>query len=328
MKIGRGLSRRCSNCAASEKQPRVQIGKDGLCEECREYISEFWTDYDTERYLVCRMLINEQLVEFREYMAKRGKVVLLFSGGKDSTYLLHWLREKHPNVEVICLMVDNGFLPEVAVETGVRVTKKLGADFILLRRGELFREVIRESFIEAVKKGEGCSQVVDFADGETIHEIGYQYCQKIGANAISAVSKKQLEQIFKTDYFMGSKAVTSPYDVDVLFPYAFLDLSEEYIKEKCVQLKLMSKRSADPLSTNSALITLMAVVDVCNLGYSSFEPEFCSMIREGKADYRTWCNVFSLIEHCAKTGFLVKDEVKDICTRLDLNPKTLNIGWL
>ena len=53
-----------------------------------------------------------------------------------------------------------------------------------------------------------------------------------------------------------------------------------------------------------------ALVDVHQLGYSSFEVEFCRMIREGKADLTHWRNVFELLEYTSRTGMFVRPPVE------------------
>jgi hypothetical protein len=51
----------------------------------------------------------------------------------------------------------------------------------------------------------------------------------------------------------------------------------------------------------------MSVVDILNNGYCSFEPEFAQLVREGKADRKTWLHIFELLEFATRRGLLAKD---------------------
>ena len=53
----------------------------------------------------------------------------------------------------------------------------------------------------------------------------------------------------------------------------------------------------------------MIVADYLRLGYASFEPEFASMVRAGKADRTFWRNVFEMLEYSARTGWLLGGEI-------------------
>ena len=104
----------------------------------------------------------------------------------------------------------------------------------------------------------------------------------------------------------------------MLFPLTWWNISETEIRE--LAKKLLNVRSASPLSTNSILIPLMLIADMKNLGYSSFEPEFAQLIREGKADRNTWLNQFELFKWLTVNGFLEKT-FRDGLKTLDLNPE-------
>jgi len=72
---------------------------------------------------------------------------------------------------------------------------------------------------------------------------------------------------------------------------------------------------------------LLGVVDVHRLGYSSFEPEFCRMIRDGKADRVAWQRTFELLEHSARTGLFVRGIVEALLARLDLTAADVGIKF-
>jgi hypothetical protein len=265
-------------------------------------------------------------------------VLILLSGGKDSAYLMHYITLCHPNLRILGLQVDNGFLPDQSRRNAEYVTSKFGHDLLTLRPA-VFKESLRQAALEAVHSG--AYETMDFADGTIIHNLAYTMAaeRKIPV-VLSGVSCAQVEEIFQMkDYILpwqqwpgvhGKCWDPTKYDrkdiPKVMFPFWLWNLSEQYIIDYVEKNRLMPTGS--PLQTNSRLITLMGVIDVCNHGASSFEKEFCRMIRQGKASRSTWEPIFTLLEHCGRTGFLIKNEVAGIVEQLDLDPVDLNIGWL
>ena len=70
--------------------------------------------------------------------------------------------------------------------------------------------------------------------------------------------------------------------------------------------------------TNNELIPVIGLIDVAKFGYSTFEPEFAQMIREGKTERRYWLNVFEMLEYSAKTGRFISSTVDQTLAKLGL----------
>jgi hypothetical protein len=92
-----------------------------------------------------------------------------------------------------------------------------------------------------------------------------------------------------------------------VFPLAVWRTGEQEIRAEVRRRGLVLPGHDSPLATNSDLVLPMSVVDVLNLGYCSFEPEFAQLAREGKTDRRLWRGVFESLEHGVRTGRLVAD---------------------
>lgn len=119
-------------------------------------------------------------------------------------------------------------------------------------------------------------------------------------------------------------------DLDVprlVFPLYAWDLEEEQIKRQVVEWGLIADRNQSPIVTNHRLIPLLGVVDVHRLGYSSFEPEFCRMIREGKAEREHWQHTFEFLEHTSRTGLFVKPLVLDLLAELGLTVDDVGVRF-
>mgnify|MGYP007013250707 CR=1 FL=1 len=70
---------------------------------------------------------------------------------------------------------------------------------------------------------------------------------------------------------------------------------------------------------------MMALVDMAKYGYSSFEPEFSQMVREGKADPHFWRPVFEMSEYATKTGHFVSKSVDNMLVRLNLRREDVGL---
>ena len=132
---------RCKECLLSAAYPGVTLGEDGVCSVCRNY----------KRYAAQALEFFRPLQEFEELMkragaSKRGAhdCMLLYSGGKDSTYVLYKLLDK--GLKVLTFTFDNGFISRAAFENIERVTRQFGVEHVTLsadRMDEVFAESLK-----------------------------------------------------------------------------------------------------------------------------------------------------------------------------------------
>jgi len=106
--------------------PGVKINKGNLCQECVGFKNEI-----SSVRIDKRVLVKETEKKF--LLAKRNKniydVLVMFSGGKDSAYLLHLLKNKY-NLRVLAFCVVAPFLNSKQLDNITEITKKLGVDLI------------------------------------------------------------------------------------------------------------------------------------------------------------------------------------------------------
>ena len=122
------------------------------------------------------------------------------------------------------------------------------------------------------------------------------------------------------------RAVAEFSQFSAAFERFFLNqLSPQARKDTLVVLTADHGQIHTPLVTNHTLIPLLGVVDVWNQGYSSYEPEFAQMIREGRAERGHWRNVFEMVEYAARSGRFVRRAVSDGLARLDLRPADVGL---
>lgn len=349
------LTERCSKCAISALHTPL-VG--GVCSTCRnESVSGESIEREDKPEIV-----GQLEDELRTHQGKGSgcfDALLPVSGGKDSAYLLCKLRTEFPELRVLGVTVDTGFLSPTAVENTLYLVGQFNVDHIFFKPDpNLFITGFRYALTHLGSKG--CYGNVDRFDGDLVHDIARHIAaaHKIPL-ILSGVSRKQVEIIFGIHQFemprerelvarqdtgglllsqmyekQDLKHWWNPehYDIDdiarVVFPLYAWNFSEDEIRQKVISLGLIRAGKDSPLVTNNLLLPLMGFVDVASLGYSSFEGEFADMIREGKADYTQWRNIFEMTEYSAKTGWLVRKEVLAMLEKLALAPEDVGLNAL
>ncbi|MBV8381758.1 MAG: hypothetical protein JOZ63_04080 [Planctomycetaceae bacterium] len=305
-------SRRCQRCILSERHgPLI----DGLCAECREQeppksvgapaAPPAVTPETRERFdRVIRSYIN----------GNRYHGLLLLSGGKDSAYILSRMKAEYPDLRLLCATVNNGFMSPVAMSSATRVVEKLKTDLIVSNDCiDEFAKVLRKAFLEL--NGRGSYGVVDFADGDLIFRIGQRIAEGMGIPlVIGGLSWVQVQRILGKDDF----EIVQDSAPHLVFPLAVWRTNEQEIRRFVRSADLLPKGSDSPIVSNNALIMTMSAVDVMNLGYCSFEPEFAQLVREGKTDRSTWLHIFELLEFATRKGAFDR-EITRTLARLDLS---------
>lgn len=119
--------KRCARCVLPASFPGISFGADGTCSVCREF-EERAAQVGVAAHL--RGALHDVIEQARSRSAGHDAVVA-FSGGKDSSYLLHLLKTKL-GLRPLAVTFDNGFLSE-ATSTNMRnVTSALGVEHVVV----------------------------------------------------------------------------------------------------------------------------------------------------------------------------------------------------
>lgn len=269
-------SKRCKKCLLSEHYEPL---KSGICKSCEELPSMNQVLPKNSRDKIHDMSLGEVISSYKREGDKYDALLML-SGGKDSAYILARLKEEFPDLNLLCLFVDNGFSSSVAIKNAHYIANKQGVDFFVSNQ-EIsdFKETFRTAFLTS--KGKEAYGVVDFADGEKIFHTGVELANSLNLQLIiGGLSAEQVELILgNNDFRLRKKG-----DPEIIFPLAYWNVSETEVKKTVRQKKLLLPGTEHPLISNNDLILTMSTLDILNLGYCSFEAEFAKMIREGKAN--------------------------------------------
>lgn len=287
--------------------------------------------------------------------------MVLFSGGKDSAYMIQRIRREHPALRLLAFANDNTFMSPVARQNVERLAAQLDLDHVWVRTNRAF---VAKLFAYCLThlNDEGSYGTLDLTDGELMLDTartlaaekqiplilcGYAIGQVRGAFGPSCRWECPRERMLTDrtetaglplkDIFLPEEmgpwwrpqAMGVPPEriARMLFPLFAWNLEEEEIKRSVAEWGLLNERQCSPIVTNHQLIPLLGVVDVHRVGFSSFEKEFCKMVRQGKADLTLWRNTFELLEYCSKTGTFIRHSSEEMLRKIGLTPEQVGIHW-
>jgi len=338
------LTPRCNKCALSAKASPL---KDGLCDSCSNPSAKTLHSISAEELHDLEKSFSDYLHQ-HEGVGLEYDALILISGGKDSTYLVNRLQTDFPKLRILTAVVDNGFMSPVAYENIDRLVQKLEVAHIRVQPHPRF---YKQAFSYAITHvGDiGCAQTVDKVDGELFLDIAKHLAARlqipllIGGFSLEQIDRYLHWNSFKNeDYDSMPRSEVGPFaltdllsEADQSFwwnpnqyqpehvphlvcPFYVWRLHESEVQRAVERLQIFEKGKTSPLVTNHTLIPLCALVDIAKLGYLSWEPEFCRMIREGKADYQLWRNIFEITEYSQKTGHFISESVDDALAALSL----------
>lgn len=332
-------------CINSEKYLPLS---NGICPDCIEYNRSGEASEKTEDIGNKIKEMGDVLVQLSQQNVPYHACVL-FSGGKDSTLLVYKLMQDYPDLRLLTLTIDNGQMSPVALANIHKIVSRLNLHHIILKPGDAIFDRSFKYAIEQVK-GRGCSNVVDMIDGDLFHDIALHFvAQNNIPMLISGLSREQVEDIIKINHFeypqdrlqhkrefsgvLQLKQFSTPDDYlyywwdpaqyhelprmiypNYLWNYSIAEINE-VLEKKCG----LSAKETSPVITNNKLIPIMGIIDIRQMGYSSFEPEFAKMVRRGKVNRTYWLNVFQFIEYLAKNTPVFDKDVDDMFSSLKVN---------
>lgn len=113
--------KRCTRCILPETFPMISFDENGVCNICRQH-----TPMD--------LLGEEALHDLAErHRSKDGSpdCVVAFSGGRDSSYMLHYIK-KELNLNPVAYGYDWGMVTDIARRNQAIITGQLGVEYIVV----------------------------------------------------------------------------------------------------------------------------------------------------------------------------------------------------
>jgi amino acid adenylation domain-containing protein len=184
----------CIRCGIPTNYPGLKMDIDGVCSICH--------DYDNNKDKINRYFRTEhELTDIFEDAKKNGKgkydCLVLYSGGKDSTYVLCKLVNDY-KLNVLTYTLDNGFISDDAKSNIDKTITKLGVDHIYGKTSHM-----NEIFVDSLKRYK------NVCDGcyKTLYTLSLNLAEEMGISCIvTGLSRGQLfetrlHHLFKSDVF-------------------------------------------------------------------------------------------------------------------------------
>ncbi len=173
--------KRCNKCLITSNYPGIEFDDQGVCSVCSDYneYKKHIDGYFKEEESLTTFFSNNKFKE-REY-----DCLLLYSGGKDSTYTLYKLIEMGLNV--LCFTFDNGFISDVTFKNINETTSKLNVKSIIRRSNKT-----NKVFLHSLKtKDDICSGCWN-----ALNSIGIQVAEEYSIDTIvSGLSRGQIVEM-------------------------------------------------------------------------------------------------------------------------------------
>jgi amino acid adenylation domain-containing protein len=188
---------RCQRCLLSTQYPGLRMDEEGVCSICREYEKY---EQEVERYFKTGEDFKRLLEETRETSRGEYDCLLLFSGGKDSTYVLYQLMDMGLNV--LTFTFDNGYISDAAFTNIKQTTSALNVENIVCKAKNMNR-VFVESLNTNNDVCHGCWNALNTYGIKIAHEKGINLV--ISGLSRGQIFEMRLEGLFQEGIFDEEK---------------------------------------------------------------------------------------------------------------------------
>ena len=141
------IIKRCNRCGLPETYPGIQFNQDYICNYCVYY------DLFKEREEIVKSQLKEEILKIINNVKKRKyryHCIVAFSGGKDSSFLLYYLKTKF-KLNILAYTLDNGFISPTGLKNIKIITKALNIDSKIIRPGfKLLKELFTYALTERI----------------------------------------------------------------------------------------------------------------------------------------------------------------------------------
>ena len=341
----------CRRCLLPAGYPGADLDSGRVCAFCREGKHSDSGDEDVRR---------ERLRDLEKTLKDSGgsgayDAVVCLSGGKDSLYLLHVLKEQY-RLRVLAFTVDNN-IPAIAWDNIHRAVKKLDVDHVTYRpQNDLYRRLF--GYLLKNQEARGAVYTVSYVyaplfEGEAL-KLAYEreIPLVLAGYSPGQPEPERMEYEFSRDLICRTdwtpphlrdcgkfsdaelRCFWNPYryGADARFPRYLAPLhvweyDQSEIMRKVVQWGLVAgRRRANPIVTNYPINWLLMYSDLKHFGYNPYNPEFSALIRQGKASLRRWRILLPIVNFMIRHKIWLAREIKKSLEWLEMKEDELRIN--
>lgn len=121
----------CSKCVLSSNFPNIKFNEEGICNFCSKFKVPKKESIDINNLNELQKLISSNKGK------KNYDCICCYSGGKDSTYLLDFLKRNY-NLRVLAMTINNGFISDIAIKNINKVVENLNIDHFMVKPKKSF----------------------------------------------------------------------------------------------------------------------------------------------------------------------------------------------
>lgn len=306
--------KRCNKCILQDSSQNIIIGDDGICNACTTYQQRNQKEYESNLQMM------ENLFENARETAWPYHVLVAFSGGKDSSYLLYFLKNKY-NLNVLAFSLIHPFLRKNVENVMEDVAKNIGVDFIKFYPQEkIIKTIIRKGMtnpeLYGLRESFGCSLC-----GAFHYLIPFVFAAKMGipvvatgADPAQAVIYPSLEQQNRNPMMIpyipepllldafGNELKNSIYHINkndifalkslpkLIAPLSIIDYDFRENAEKLEEIGIIEQKKTHSLLSNCTIHHFFAFISYKKFNCHPYEHNFSDALRIG---YPTFIEQFA-----------------------------------
>lgn len=284
--------KRCSKCFLSSNFPGITFDHEGKCNFCEEFENSI--DHEKNTYFKTSGDLKD-LLDSIKVKSNKYDCLLLFSGGKDSTYVLYRLIDM--GLRVLTFTFDNGFISDKAFENIKKITSNLNVDNIIMRSDNM-----NEVFIESLKSESsvchGCWNALNTIGAKVakenniniifsglsvgqIYEMRLEELYKIGIKEESKIEDelKRFRKKFHSNDNRYYCILNSPIEEDYIDAAHFIDYfrydnsTEEEILNYLIQKNWEKPKDTGMCSSNCLINDVGIYIHLLNKKYHFYEQQ-------------------------------------------------------
>ena len=190
---------RCIKCLLPANYPGIRFNEQGVCSVCQEYegYEEHAQNYFKTMEEFHRLV---EKIKKRNNGTDRYDCLLLYSGGKDSTYVLYKLVDL--GLKVLTLTFDNDYISEAAFDNIARTTSQLNIRHMVCK-SEKMKEIFLESLRSHHNVCTGCWRALNTIGGKVAYEKGIKMV--VTGLSRGQIFDMKLHGLFKVGIFDENK---------------------------------------------------------------------------------------------------------------------------